>query len=292
MPQFFLNKRLIILLISIILLVALIGYSLRERGHLSKPEQFLKDVVGFGQTIIAVPANSVKDFFGSISDIQNTYTENKKLKSRLDQLSQLSSEVSILKDDNDKLRKILGKKDDLSAYTTTQATVIARNPDQWYEHIIINKGKTSGIKENMAVITSEGFIGKVKSVSALYSTVELLSAVNPKNRISAELLGDNDKAIYGTIEGYDQTERVLLLKGIPYDLKIKKGTSVYTSGLADIFPKGLPIGTVEKLVPDENGLTQTAYVKPAADFYDIEHVMVVKSSVDKAGLTDLNGGGQ
>ncbi|PKR85223.1 rod shape-determining protein MreC [Heyndrickxia camelliae] len=292
MPQFFLNKRLIILLISIILLVALIGYSLRERGHLSKPEQFLNDVVGFGQTIIAVPANSVKDFFESISDIQNTYTENKKLKARLDQLSQLSSEVSVLKDDNEKLRKILGKKDDLSAYTTTQATVIARNPDQWYEHIKINKGKTSGIKENMAVITSEGFIGKVKSVSALYSTVELLSAVNPKNRISAKLLGNKNKSIYGTIEGYDETERALLLKGIPYDLKMKKGASVYTSGLADIFPEGLPIGTVEKLVPDENGLTQTAYLKPSADFYDIQHVMVVKSSVNKDGLSDLNGGGQ
>jgi rod shape-determining protein MreC len=291
MPQFFLNKRLIILLISIILLVALIGYSIRERGHLSKPEQFVKDVVGFGQTMIAVPANSVVDFFGSISDIQHTYTENKKLKARIEQLSQLSSEVNILKDDNDKFRKILAKKDDLSAYTTTQATVIARNPDQWYEHIIINKGKTSGVKENMAVITAEGFVGKVKSVSALYSTVELLSAVNPKNRISAEI-GNGKKPVYAMVEGYNENEKVLLLKGIPYDLKVKKGENVFTSGLADIFPKGLPIGTIEKLVPDENGLTQTAYIKPAADFYDIEHVMVVKSSVNKDAIPNTNGGGQ
>lgn len=53
MPQFFLNKRLIILLISIIVLVALVGFSLRDRENASWPEQFVKDVVGFGENIVA-----------------------------------------------------------------------------------------------------------------------------------------------------------------------------------------------------------------------------------------------
>ncbi|MFE7151298.1 rod shape-determining protein MreC, partial [Heyndrickxia sporothermodurans] len=74
MPQFFLNKRLIILLISIILLVALIGYSLRDRENVSKPEQFVRDVVGFGQSIVAIPTHGISNFIESVKDIQNTYT--------------------------------------------------------------------------------------------------------------------------------------------------------------------------------------------------------------------------
>ncbi len=52
MPQFFLNKRLIVLLVSIILLVALIGISLKERNSLTWPEQFVKDTVGVVETCI------------------------------------------------------------------------------------------------------------------------------------------------------------------------------------------------------------------------------------------------
>lgn len=82
MPQFFLNKRLIILLISIIVLVALVGFSLRDRDNASWPEQFVKDVVGFGENIVAKPTSFVSGVFGGVADLKNTYTENQHLKER------------------------------------------------------------------------------------------------------------------------------------------------------------------------------------------------------------------
>ncbi|QQZ10718.1 rod shape-determining protein MreC [Heyndrickxia vini] len=274
MPQFFLNKRLIILLISIILLVALIGYSLRDRENVSKPEQFVRDIVGFGQSIVAFPAHGISNFIDSVKDIQNTYTENKKLKARLDELPKITGEIADLKSENEELKKILKKQDDLRNYSSIQATIVSRNSDQWYENITISKGSSSGVKKNMAIMTSKGLLGKVISTSPSYSTVELLSSSNPKNRISAEVL--SKKKEYGLIQGYDEEHKVLLLKTIDYDVSVKKGDIVNTSGLGGVFPKGLPIGTVEKLVPDENGLTQTAWVKPYADFYDIENVQIIE----------------
>lgn len=68
---------------------------------------------------------------------------------------------------------------------------------------------------------------------------------------------------------------------VPNGLKVKKGQLVTTSGMGGVFPKGLAIGTVDKVEPDENGLQKKVYIKPAADFYDIEHVMVV----DRAALS-------
>ncbi|MFL8937778.1 rod shape-determining protein MreC [Rossellomorea oryzaecorticis] len=273
MPQFFLNKRLIILLVSIIVLVALIGFSLRERDSISWPEQFVKDMVGFGQSIVSKPVNYTGDIIDNVKDLQNTYTENEKLKSRLDELVKLETQVRDLKQDNEELRDVLKKKEDLRSYDTVQATVIARNPDHWQELITIDKGEVNGIKSDMAVISAAGLIGKVKSVNEFSSTVELISTNNTKNRISTVIQGKQD--INGWIEGYDSDKKEILVKRIPNDLKVEKGSKVITSGLGGVFPKGLVVGEVKEVKPDQYGLTQTAYVKPAADFYHLEHVMVI-----------------
>ncbi|MGG0716324.1 rod shape-determining protein MreC [Robertmurraya massiliosenegalensis] len=286
MPQFFLNKRLIFLLVSIIILVALIGFSLREREELTVPEQFLKDTTGWIQNVFSKPQGYVTEFFEDIRDLQNTYSENKELKSRLDELAKLEADVQQLSKENDELREILDKKESLRAYEPTQATVIGRNPDRWHEILIINKGKSNGLEPNMAVVSANGYlIGKVKSTQQFTSTIQLLSAMDPTNRISAEIQGEDE--YFGTIEGYDVDRELLRLKRIPYDAKIETDQDVVTSGLGGIFPEGLPIGKVVDVEPDEFGLNQTAFVKPGANFYNIRNVMVVKREMDKPDLSEM-----
>jgi len=289
MPQFFLNKRLIVLLISVILLVAMIGFSIRERDRISKPEQFVRDIVGFGQTIIAKPANAMAVFFDNINDLKNTYTENKKLKSHLEQLTSLEAQNHELKKENEELKSIIKEKNSLGDSESIQAQVIARNPDSWYEQVVIDKGEVNGVEKNMAVVTSGGFIGKVTQVDKFYSTVELLSSPDETNRISAKVQGAKKDA-YGLIEGYDKKTKMLLLKQLDFNIKIKKGDHVVTSGLSGMFPSGLVIGDVEKIVPDENGLTQTAYVKPEANFYDVREVLVINRKAQKLNSSVLGGG--
>ncbi|PFA64560.1 rod shape-determining protein MreC [Bacillus sp. AFS015802] len=283
MPQFFLNKRLIILLVSVIVLVGLIGFSLRDRDSISWPEQFVKDMVGFGQSLVSKPVNYVAGVVDNVQDLQNTYTENEKLKTRLDELIKLETQVKDLKQDNDELRSVLDIKENLRSYDTIQATVIARNPDQWQELITIDKGEVNGIQSDMAVISSTGLIGKIKSVNKFSSTVELISTNNTKNRISTVIQSKNQD-INGWIEGYDSKEEEILVKRISNDMKVEKGSKVMTSGLGGVFPKGLIIGEVNEVKPDQYGLTQTAYVKPAADFYHLEHVMVIDREIQ--GVTE------
>ena len=190
MPSFFLNKRLIILLVSMIILVSLIGFSLKERKELTWPEQFVKDTTGWVQTLVSRPANYIAGFFGNVKDLQNTYVENKELRSRLDELAQLKADVQTLTEENNEFRDILDKKDSLSDYKQIQATVIGRNPDRWDELLIINKGSTDGIERDMAVITSTGLIGKVKNSRQFTSTIQLLSSTDATNRVSAEIVGN------------------------------------------------------------------------------------------------------
>lgn len=287
MPNFLLNKRLIILLISIIILVSLIGFSLRDRENISKPEQFVKDVVGFGQSLVAKPAHQVAGFFKNINDLQNTYNENKKLKARLEGLATLEKENVDLKKDNVELREVLDKKEDLRAFTTIQGTILGRTPDRWFEKVIIDKGNKSGVQPDMAVITAKGLIGKVIDTSEMTSTVELLSSDNTQNRVAAEIQVKGESSIYGLINGYDKEKGLLLMKDLPNDQEIKEGESVITSGFGGVFPKGLDIGTVKKIAPDKYGLSQTAYVEPSADFYDFEHVMIIERLIDRSKGEDL-----
>jgi len=274
MPQFFLNKRLIILLVSIIILVALIGFSIRDRANLSWPEKFVKDTTGWVQSLVATPTQYVVGIFENLKDLQNTYEENKELKKHLEDMARLEAEVYSLEQENAELTEVLKIEGSIGDYDPMQATVISRSPDRlWHEMIIVNKGSSHGVEKNMAVMTARGLIGKVKSTTPFTSTIQLLSALDPTNRISAALQGD--KKLFGTIEGYDKENEYLLLKGLPVDAKIKKDEMVVTSGLGGVFPGDVPIGKVIEAVPDQFGLNQTAYIKPEADFYNISHVMIL-----------------
>lgn len=282
MPQFFLNKRLIVLLVSIILLVALIGISLKERNSLSWPEQFIKDTVGVVERVFQKPANYVAGFFENVEDVKRTYEENKKLKAKLDSTADLSAVVKNLDDENKKLRELTGKEKSRGDYTEVQASVVSRNPDKWYDLIGIDKGAQQGIKKDMAVVTPKGLVGRVKSVSQFTSSVELLSSMSRTNRVSAIVQGQEN--IFGLIEGYDKEKQLLLFTKISSDAEVQKDQLVVTSGLGDIFPKGLAIGKIVDVQPDPYGLTKTAYVKPSADLNDVEHIIVAKRDMPTAPL--------
>ncbi|MGD7044112.1 rod shape-determining protein MreC [Jeotgalibacillus proteolyticus] len=275
MPPFFMNKRLIVLLLSIILLVALIGFSLGERDKISWPEQFAKDIVGFGQNIASKPAGFTQGIIENVQDLTNTYSENQTLKARLEELVLLQTQVTDLTRDNEELREIVEIEENLRDFNVVNATVIARNPDQWQESIIIDKGQINGIEKDMAVQTASGMIGRIKDTSQFTSTVELLSARNPNNRVSA-LIQSEESNVFGLVEGFDLSRDELMVKKIPFDQEVEVGSKVITSGLGGVFPKDLLIGEVTEVSPDEYGLTQTAYVKPASSLYDLEHVMVIE----------------
>ncbi len=287
MPQFFSNKRFILLLVGVIFLVALISFSLRDRQHASLPEQIIKDTVGFGQSIVAKPTSYINGFINNIDDLLNTYDENKRLKSRMEEFGTLQAKVNELKVENDKLKDLVNKKDDLRNFDPIQATVIARNPDQWEEKLILNEGSISGVKVNMAVLTSQGLIGKIVQTTPYTSQVELLSTNNTNYRVSAVVANKKSEA-FGLIEGFDVKRGELIMKRIDSSLPVKKGDKVTTSGLGGIFPKGVLIGEISKISTDDYGLTKLAYVKPAADFSMLDHVVIAKRQSISVNGSDGN----
>ncbi|WP_085991782.1 rod shape-determining protein MreC [Oceanobacillus senegalensis] len=275
---FFRNKKLFVFLISFIILVALIGYSLRDRENLTVVEQFINDTVGWSQNIIHTPVTFITDIFSNIQDLKNTYNENKILREQLGQYKGLIYEVQEIKEENKELRNALDLKESesLREYQVIQATVISRSPEQWLDVVTINKGKQHGVKENMVVITAEGMIGKIQTTHPFTSKVQLLTGFDQFNRISATISREGESDIFGVIEGFDDETNTLMFRIIEEsDKNIKEDELVVSSGMGGVFPAGMPIGTVKEVVPDQYGLTRTALVEPSADMYEINHVMVL-----------------
>lgn len=287
MPSFFLNKKLIILLTSLIVLVALVSYSLKQGNRSTWPEQFVRDTVGWFQYLMEKPAQLTAGFFGNISDIANAYQENKKLKESLADYAKVKQENRDLVARNNELKKQLGIADDpnLSDARLSTAMVLNRSYDQWNQLVTIDKGEIDGVVPGMPVMTGDGLIGMTGRTGKFTSEVSLISDNRSVNQISATI---TDVRANGMIEGYDAKKKVLLLKKIPIKADVKKGQTVTTSGFSGKVPSGIPIGKVASITTDQYGLTKTAEVAPSANLDDLTYVMVVDR---EAAAPDAGGEG-
>lgn len=285
--SFFRRKRLFTILLALIVLVGLIGFSLTDREQRSTIEEFFQDAVGWAQQIVLTPVNYVTDIVSNIDNMKNMYDENQVLKENLAQYQQTLYEVQELREENEELMDMLDKTESIRDYTPIQATVIARSPEQWFKQVTIDIGKQDGVEQDMAVITAEGMIGKIQSASQFTSTVLLLNGFDRSNRIAVNVdLTDSDEEARGFILGYNEERDQLLLEFTEYYEDMPEGERVFSSGLGGVFPRGLEIGVIEEVTTDQYGLTQVAYIQPSANMDDLRHVIVVDR--DMVTSTDID----
>ena len=127
----------------------------------------------------------------------------------------------------------------------------------------------------MVVVNNQGLIGKVISTTTFTSDIKLLTTSDTNNRISITITDGSNK-VNGLVKNYNYNTNLLEVEGVSNTEKVGVGDYVYTSGLGEIFPSGILIGTVEKITTDEYDLAKIIEVKPIADFDDINYVAVLK----------------
>ncbi len=282
--SFLKRKSLFFILIGIILMVVLIGYSLTNKDKFSTPEKLVKDSVGWVQGIAYKPVDFIVDSISNLQNLKMTYDENQVLREKITEYKTLAFENRELEKENDELRKALDLNESKRDYNSINATVIARSPERWLEQITIDRGKKHGIEENMAVITAEGMIGKIQKASHLTSTVQLLTGFDNLNRISAMVKREKGAETFGLIERYDQDTESLVFRVIEDSKQeLKEGEQVFSSNLGGSYPADILIGEIKEVVQDQYGLTKTALIKPSANVNDLNNVIVV----DRSLLTSL-----
>ena len=222
--SFFRRKRLFSILLALIILVGLIGFSLMNRDQRTSIEEFFQDSFGWAQMIVLKPINYLTDVVSNIDDMKNMYDENRVLKENLGQYQKVLYEVQELRKENAELMGALEKSESIRDYTPIHATVIARSPEKWFKQVTIDKGIQDGVQKDMAVITAEGMIGKIHSASQFTSNVLLLNGFDRSNRIAVNVdLSDSDQDARGFILGYSEERNQLLLEFTEYYDEIPEG---------------------------------------------------------------------
>lgn len=279
MNQFFNNKRMVILLISVIVFISTTAFSLsRSREEASLPQMFMNDVTGVASAIMAKPGHAIGSFVDSVDNLLHTYEENQELKQQINAVDEMQVRINTLEQEKSALQAELDLHTTLSDYDKTTATVTTRNPDNWLDMIMIDKGSEDGIEVDMSVMSGNGMVGRVAEVSPTQAKVMLLTTGNKNvNRVSAEIQA-KDGSVHGIVNGYNRERDVFIMSEVKPGAQIESGMKVVTSGLGGVSPSSLLLGTVEEVGVDSFGLFQEVTIKPAGNLDDIRFVTVIKRS--------------
>lgn len=286
--RFFENKKLIVLLVSVITSFSMIAYSIFSQSQMPKPILWVNDVTAVVGRFVSTPTNAMMRFTDSINDLMNTYEDNQRLKSQISSLEELEAQNEILQSENEELSALLDLQPSLVGKNVIASSVISRSPDTWLDLITIDVGTNSNIEENMSVMTESGLVGHVTEVSATSSKVQLLITENNQMKNVAVSIQTDDGIVSGILSDYDEKTQELILKQVPKDAKVSEGNTVTTSGLGGVSPEGLIIGEVTSASSDNFGLSQSVSVKPAADFKDIRSVLVIMTLNESSSDTSAD----
>jgi rod shape-determining protein MreC len=207
--------------------------------------------------------------------LRHLRAQNEQLQSELDQMKLRDAELQGRAAEADRLGALLGFRDAHTEVSMLAARVIGASPDAGSHVVFLSRGSRDGIKRDMGVITPEGVVGKVIAVFPDTSQVLVL---NDKESGVGALLADTrtQSPVRGT------GDPALSMEYISNDVKVNPGEIVLTSGQDRIFPKDLPVGTVEAAVPDKHSPFQQVTIKPAAHLDQLEEVLVLLTRQDFA----------
>jgi rod shape-determining protein MreC len=289
MMKFLGNKRLLVLLLSLIVFTIVMGMTKGGREKLTWPEMFVKDSISWVQSLFWEPTRHITGFFGDIRRLHVLYEENNALKESLSRYASDSARLKGLETENERLRDLLNfQKGSTGTVQYKIAEVVTRSPDRWNNMITIDLGSKHGIQKDMAVITPQGLVGKIHAVSHLFSNVQLITDMEQESKISA-LIRNKAGSSFGIIESWDTESGFLQMKRIKLDDPVEVGDYVVTSGWGEVFPPGLIIGQVKAVAIGQYGLTKTAQIKPSADLYRLHEVLVVERTVKIPTQEEIEG---
>ena len=278
MESFFSRYRNALVLITV-LMVQVVGLAVQvrrpgpnpsDKGSVRLIRSWVVGLVSPPERLLRSTGHGVRSVWMNYVDLIHVRQQNENLKSQLDGLR--LEEESLAEDarQGQRLQALLGFKEKY-IYKTVAAQVIGASGTEQSKVLLIDKGSRDGLKPDMPVITPDGIVGKTRDVFAHTSQVLEINdptsgagVVLEKTRIRGVLRGDT----WGHPE----------IVNISPDERIEKGDAVVTSGGDAIYPRGLAVGTVQKVVPDPDGTLVNVQIRPAANLSRLEEVLIITST--------------
>lgn len=268
------KNALVLLLVLVLQLLALAVQAKRPSRDAADPEavSLLRYAV---VSVIATPEKLLHNtglwfhdvWFGYL-DLVHVRRDNTALKDEIERLR--LEQASVVEDarQGQRLQRLLGFKEHY-IYQTVPAQVIGTAGTDQSGIVYIDKGSNDGLKQDMPVVTGDGIVGRIRDVFP--STSQLMLISDPTSGVGVILETTRTR---GVLKGGTFGEVKVI--NISPDDRIKAGDKIITSGGDQIFPRGLPVGTVERVVPDpDRDPLLDVMVRPAANLSQLEEVLVI-----------------
>lgn len=231
----------------------------------------------------AAVVRPIGGFFSSIGDLGTLREENQRLREEVATLRQSAVSIADLERQNQELLALLGATQ-AEELVTTVGRVIATPPDDTSWSVLIDAGAAQGVAVGMAVLTQDGFVGRVSEVTARYARVLLASSPDAGFAVR---VADNGEV--GLLSG--QGSEPFRLELFDTDVEVPLDAEIVTqSSQGSLVPGGLPIGVLER---PPNGITaglRFLAVRPYVDFRSLTSVLVVLNASEPP--EDLEPGAQ
>lgn len=209
----------------------------------------------------------------SFQDVEKLAKENKELQEQVTELREENSRLAQNQDELKRLQELYQLDQSYSEYDKVAAQVISKDPGNWYDTFVINKGSADGIEKDMNVISGGGLVGLVVEVETNCATVR--SIIDDSSSVSAMTASTADTCIVsGDLRLIDEGK--LSFSQMSAENAVAVGEQIVTSNISDKYLKGILIGYVSEVTEDSNHLTNTGYITPAVDFKHIQEVLVIK----------------
>jgi len=251
------------LIIANILILSIIG----QRYPTSGPGGFTIALLAPFQEAIASSSRFFKGIWRHYFNLVHTSEENDQLKKQLNRAEELKNEWIEARLANDRMRRLMDIGRDF-AQNVVYAEVIGRDPTAWFKTVIVNKGRKDNVTVGMPVVVPEGIVGQVVDVSGSYAKVLLIVDQNS----AVDALVQRTRA-RGLLKGEfaDQCRLEFVLR--KEDVAV--GDVIVSSGLDDVFPKGLRIGAIRDVSGEPNEMFYTITVAPFVDFEKLEELLIL-----------------
>jgi len=231
------TKQKFSLFVLIILSIIFIFVETIETRPLNYLRSFIKDTIYRGALVISTPSKIFSNFTGVVGEHTNLYTNYNQLKKENEELKNNISKTDFLELENTQLRKLI-EEQVASSSNLVSARVMLDKQSPYLNSFIINIGGNKNIKNGMAVLDGENFIGRIVDVNFFSSRVLLVSDLNSKIPVLIE-----PSANHAILSGHGKHKATL--EYLPENHSIQNGDKVYTSGKEGIFSPGIPIGEVK-----------------------------------------------
>ncbi len=262
--------------------IVLISFSLFTLLFSTRP--FVQDIKTFGFSFFSTFRSSltvVKMYFvntiSAIRELKVMQDEYQLLVEKLDEYGKIERDYAILKNENNRLRELLG----FSTEETTKyipGLITGRSLDKYYSALVINKGVKHGVRKNMPVVAynggMQGLVGKIVQVGRYESLV--MPIYDSSAYATSRLLHSRYE---GITSGQGSLDLPLRLEQVKKRARseISRGDIVGTSGMGGVYPPGIAIGRVEKIIDHDYETVLEIMLEPIVDFSRLEYIFILEA---------------